>query len=541
MIKNKEPLLLSNFVAPPGEYELTMCAYYTDQYSFEAGVTVIKDGAPQQGPCSIDLLEGEVVTILAAGGFNISLRDHKRHEPFKPRPFIDAKKLMDPAKRKWKRFPNTEIIYKKRNNGIYFNVNNPERTSECHFNKGMIRHDISDQQNVYMAFQLINKIEKPFYYGYQVINRSHTEPAFITVKNTGYQLTGRGSWVGEQQWVDFYNLPFRVYGLETYNRREVRSWRAWYNLANNYIPKMHMPNTYYLPPQEAIYAIGGSSSHSFMNVNVHNTADKVFTTGCANGVVLLDTSGMVEGVLYAYENPTEITLDNKTHMGYVYTGGYFPNPRAYVGYDDQCGGVVDADLTFEFNDYSAAGDFPVQYINYYDDEYQVGRRTKAFKLLNSTPHLQTNRTSWWTHCHPQEYRDAVGMDVTDFKTHVEGKPINFNNNLTDATGLPVNQGNWMITYMENYTFCNHGTLPRKVTIKPRHSGALAVMIRDDKGNLITKPEYSICCHHETYGAKIERPFTYTVEAPPGQFVQYTFEYVLPANSFGCVEHKVHLE
>ena len=540
MIKNKEPLLLSNFVAPPGLYKLTMRAYYTDQYSFEEGVAVIKDGELQYGPCSIDLQEDEVVTIITAGSFNILLRDHKRHEPFKPRPFIDAKELMDPAKREWESFPDAEIVYKKRNDGIYFNVNNPERTSVCHFAKGMIRHDISDQ-NVFMAFQLINKIEKQIYYGYQTINRSETEPAFITVRNSGYQLRGKGSWAGEQQWVDFYNLPFRVYGLESYSRREVRSWQAWYNFANSYVPKMNAPVTYYLPPQKAIYAFGGDSAHSFMNVDVHNTANQPFFDGCANGVVYLTAQGDVEAVLYAYNDPESITLDNDTHLGYLYKGGVFPNPRAYVGYDDQCGGMIDADLTFEFNDNTPSGDMPVQFTNYYDDSYTPGALVKPLTPFNSTPHHQKNKESWWTHCHPQEYRDAVGMDITDFKTHVHGFPVNFDNNISDAMGLPVNQGNWMIAYMENYTFCNHGKNMRRVTIKPRHSGALAVMIRDDKGNLITKPEYAICCHKDTYGAKIERPFTYTVEVPPGQFVQYTFEYVLPANSFGCVEHRVHLE
>ena len=109
-------------------------------------------------------------------------------------------------------------------------------------------------------------------------------------------------------------------------------------------------------------------------------------------------------------------------------------------------------------------------------------------------------------------------------------------------GEITNIGNWMIDYMEYFTFVNHGETSRKVTVSIVFKGAIAVMIRDKDGKYVEGScEYAIRCDEKQYGDPILDGFEYTVEVPAKGFVQFIVDYNLLANSYGHLEHKVWLE
>jgi hypothetical protein len=249
--------------------------------------------------------------------------------------------------------------------------------------------------------------------------------------------------------------------------------------------------------------MGGTTKDSYNKTNVFKTANKKVTGGCSNGAVLFDVIGdNVEAAFYAYKNYEKVQTDNQTHQGYVAVGddGH-EYGRQLIGYDN-CHGVVDANLTWEISDNTKAQLLPVTYTNYYKDGIKDKGNT-PYASIESTPHVN-NRTDWVTHINPQNSHAGVGTDMTKYYTiDKDGNPICIDSDHYDGLGYTANIGNWMIDYMENYTFVNHGSRDRKIKISFTNTGSVAVLIRDAEGKYIEgTAQYTICTTATNYGQAI---------------------------------------
>jgi hypothetical protein len=282
--------------------------------------------------------------------------------------------------------------------------------------------------------------------------------------------------------------------------------------------------------------MGGTTSDSYNNVNVFNTANKKVSGGCSNGAVLFEVIGdNVEAAFYSYKNPDKVQRDNKTHQGYVAERDGHEYGRQLIGYDN-CHGVVDANLTWEFSDLTESQYLPVTYTNYYDENVKEKGNTPYGKI-NSTPHVQQGR-EWTTHINPQNNNKGVGTDMTKYYTIDEnGNEICIDPDHFDGLGYTANIGNWMIDYMENYTFVNHGKNSRTIKVSFKNNGSVAVLVRDQNGKYIEgTAQYTVCSPASSYGSAINDKFEYTIVIPAGSVVQFTVEYNLLANSSGNIVH-----
>lgn len=547
---------------------LKQYAPYNDSYTFKTNsnttleiysktgveIAVINPSSRQ----TIDFLQDEeILTVIKANrsnsdmGYNVSLKENYSLFPYDPINQVDAEALLAKDKKNSNLLsPTATISYKKREGGLYINCNNPEQiTNQCLHN-ALTRNDVSNQ-SVFFTFEHNNsastsssRIDGSFYYGYQVINRSN-EDVYITVKNIGLHIDGPGCWLGEKEWIDFYNTKFQVKGYSNYTSAQKTTFNDYYGFSNSYQDPDNQAITYRLPAGEYIYVMGGTSADAYNNTNVFNTADyPVAVSGCSNGAVLFEVAGdNVEGIFYAYQDINKIQPDNKTHQGYVvnYANDSHNYGRQYVGYDN-CHGVVDAHLTWEFNDSSNSGNLKVNYQHPVASNVTTGK-ANAYKALNSTLEWSRGQTHWATHINPLGHSDAVGTDMTKYYTiNSNGEQIVLDYDHLDGTGQLTNIGNWMIDYMEHYTFVNHGDKDRNITVGFDNNGCVAVLVRDQNGKLIEgTAQYTIVQKPTNGYAAIYDRFSYTVTVPANGYVQFVVEYNLLANASGYVKHFVELD
>ena len=462
----------------------------------------------------------------------VYLTEYESYLPYNPLDFtVDPKELLSTDKSGYYALDAANISYTKREGGMYINCNNPEKLTDSCLNNALTRNDVSNEE-VFFTFEHNNTISGSFYFGYQVINRG-TEDIFVTVKNIGFQTKGAGSWMGEKEWVDFYNTNFRVKGLSNYTSSQRSNYNAYFGFANTYTRPLNNPITYRIPAGKYIYVIGGTTADAYGNINVFNTANTSVSGGCTNGAVLFEVSGdNAEGAFYVYKDYNQVGISNRTHRGYT-TGAY---GQQYVGYDN-CHGVVDGYLTFEFND-NMSEYLPVTFNNYY--KKNVSQTGTALGYIESTENLAYTWT-WNTHINPQTVNTAVGTDMTAYNTVYNGKNIVIDTNHYDGLGGIPNLGNWMIDYMEYYTLVNHGYNDREVTIQMINNGSIAVLVRDEFGRVINgTQQYTIQFPETSRGAAINDNFRYTVKVPARGYVQFIVEYNLLANSYGSIGHNVYL-
>ena len=542
------------------EHYLKQIAPYDDTYKFEAQTSTSckvydADGekllALEPGAKgSLDLKKDELVYVVLKGlddttsiGYEVALVEHKSLLPYDPINIVDAEALLAVNKADIDPMVPATVSYVKRqdaeNKGLYINCNNPEKLTDSSLNKALTRNDVSNKE-VFFTFEHNNGISGSFYYGYQVINKG-TEDVFVTVKNIGFQLDGAGCWLGEREWIDFYNTEFRMKNYENYTPSQLQTLQAYYDFCNTFKSPNYQPITYRIPAGEHIYVMGGTTKDSYNKTNVFKTANKKVSGGCSNGAVLFEVIGdNVEAAFYAYKNYEYIQHDNQTHQGYVAVGddGH-EYGRQLIGYDN-CHGVVDANLTWEISDSTKAQFLPVTYTNYYKDGIKESGNT-PYAEIESTPHVN-NRTDWVTHINPQNSHAAVGTDMTKYYTIDEdGNPICIDADHYDGLGYTANIGNWMIDYMENYTFVNHGTRERKIKISFTNNGSVAVLVRDAEGKYIEgTAQYTICTASASHGQPIQDIFEYVVVVPANGYIQFTVEYNLLANSSGYIKHTARL-
>ena len=320
---------------------------------------------------TLELKKDDIVYVVAKGmegktiGFEVELTEHKSLLPYDPINLVDGSSLLDVDKSEIDPLTSATVSYVKRPGGMYINCNNPEKLTDACLNVALTRNDVSNKE-VFFTFEHNNYITGSFYYGYQLMNKG-TEDIFVTVKNIGFQLDGAGSWLGEREWVEFYNTNFRMKNYEYYTDSQKDTLVAYYGFCNMYQSQDYQPITYRIPAGKHIYVMGGTTSDSYNKTNVFGSANKKVGGGCSNGAVLFEVIGdNAEASFYAYKNPSKVQKDNTTHQGYVAVGADgHEYGRQYVGYDN-CHGVVDANLTWEFSDHTKPQLLPVTYTNYYD-------------------------------------------------------------------------------------------------------------------------------------------------------------------------------
>ena len=494
---------------------------------------------------SLDLKKDQVVYVVAEGvaektlGYEVELVEHKSLLPYDPINLVNAEELLAVNKSDINPLERATVNYVKREGGMYINCNNPEKLTDACLNKALTRNDVSNKE-VFFTFEHNNCVTGSFYYGYQVINKG-TEDIYVTVKNIGFQLDGPGCWLGEKEWTDFYNTEFRIKSYELFTPSQMQTLDAYYSFCNTFRTPNYQPITYRIPAGQHIYVMGGTTKDSYNKTNVFKTANKKVAGGCSNGAVLFDVIGEnVEAAFYAYKNPDKVQIDNQTHQGYVAVGedGH-EYGRQLIGYDN-CHGVVDANLTWEFSDLTNPQLLPVTYTNYYKDGIKESGNT-PYAEIESTPHVN-NRTDWVTHINPQNSHAGVGTDMTKYYTvDKDGNPICIDSDHYDGLGYTANIGNWMIDYMENYTFVNHGSRDRQIKVSFTNTGSVAVLVRDANGKYIEgTAQYTICTTSASHGQPIMDIFEYVVTVPANGYLQFTVEYNLLANSSGYIKHTAKL-
>lgn len=424
------------------------------------------------------------------------------------------------------------VSYVKNPNGTYINVNNPETLHEHYLNKAFCRDTLLG--DVFFTFEHNNLLLENTYYGYMVKN-TNKHNIYITVKNIGYHDQGAGSWLGQNEWIQFYNTDFK-WSTDEYNETEMKTFLDEYNFDRSLKPDFNQPITYCLPPNEEMFIMGGTTDIAYNNYNVFNTANRSVSKTCSNGAVYFEVvGGEAEGTFYVYNDSSKI--NKKDVQGYV-TGEYnhpFGHPEnagvQYCG-SDKCNGLVEADLVWEFNDKTEPQLLPVTFKNFYSDNAPE-KGTPFGKIPGVVEHTQ-NRTDWVTHLNPQNNTAAVGTDMTFYNTiDASKKSITIQPGYYDGLGSIANIGNWMVGYQNRYTLVNKGSKSRKVTIIYNDNGSTAVLIRDKDGKVIDAV-YTM--------SKVKRvPYSYTVEVEANSVLQFTFEYNLLANSYGNVVHSVKLD
>ena len=530
-------------------------APYDDSYKFKTNANTTCSIYNSNGESLLDLEKGskgelelkkdEILYVVLNGmesktiGYEVELKEHKSLLPYDPINLVNGEELLGEEKSSIDPLVPANVSYIKREGGLYINCNNPEKLTDVCLNRALTRNDVSNQE-VFFTFEHNNNITGSFHYGYQVINKG-TEDVYVTVKNIGFQLDGPGCWLGEKEWVDFYNTEFRMKNYASYTESQLNTLQAYYSFCNTYKSPNNQPITYRIPAGKHIYVMGGTTNDAYNKTNVFKTADKKVAGGCSNGAVLFEVVGdNVEAAFYAYKNSKYVQIDNETHQGYVAIGvdGH-EYGRQLIGYDN-CHGVVDANLTWEFSDLTQAQMLPVTYVNYYKEGIRESGNT-PYAEIESTPHVN-NRTDWVTHINPQNSNAGVGTDMTKYYTiDSDGNPICIDSDHFDGLGYTANIGNWMIDYMENYTLVNHGSTERQVKISFTNNGSVAVLVRDANGKYIEgTAQYTICTSSGAYGQPIQDKFEYVVTIPANSVVQFTVEYNLLANSSGYVKHTAEL-
>ena len=560
-------------VEESGSCKLKMKAPWTDYYNFNfssktvVGVVVFdKDGKVlKSGTKKFDLQlnEGDIVYVKIvpvknAARITVTAKENKSPLPFEigeapdPTEFetVSSDPTVDPLQA-------AELKYTKRDNTLYVYCNAPEEIKQGPqvVNTCITRQEVSDQ-SVYFTFeQQSNGLDKlpgftsnGVYYGYRVTNTGE-EDLYITVKNIGWQTDGPGAYLGEKEWIDFYNTKFPLPDFSDFTTSQQKLFDGYYGFSGEYLVHDFQPTTYRIPKGKYMYVMGGTTSDAFGGFNVDNTANRLTTLStCANGAVLFDVVGKAEGAYYVYNDISKVMPGGSgydTHMG-------MNDPEAYgvVHTGEDVGYVVDNQATWTFNDVTPAQKLPVTFTNYYSENCsRTG--TPNTPIPGTAPHTH-NATEWVTHIDPQathetDPREAIGTDMTAFHTvNKNGDRIIVGANYYDSRGMYPNIGNWMKDYQDVFTFVNQGDSEREVSVSLHCTGAVVMLVRDMNGKLVPGTAgYSMAHGDDVVGGVLQRgfnkDFVYTVKVPAHSVKQFVVEYNLMANSYGYVLHKAELK
>ena len=125
----------------------------------------------------------------------------------------------------------------------------------------------------------------------------------------------------------------------------------------------------------------------------------------------------------------------------------------------------------------------------------------------------------------------------------EGRTIVIDNDHLDGHGNVTNLGNWMVDYLDCFTFVNQGDQDREININMINTGSLCVFVRDKHGKVkLGSPMFTIMQKENADPEyHIHNDFNYSVKVKARSILQFYVEYNLLANSCGNVIHKVTLK
>ncbi len=534
--------------------KVRMRAPFTDTYNVQFSDKVIRsvemygeDGAllvSSEEGFSIRLGEGQIVLVhIRPVGekvrVNIVPENHTQLLPFDLGPVPDASGIPVFSKDEADPLEPAHIAYNKRPDTLYVYCNAPEAILQGPqvLNRCITRQDVSNRSVYFTMEQQSDRMDPGVFYGYRVRNTG-TEDAYITVKNIGYQQAGSGSYFGDREWTEFYNLKFRIPNLAEFTESQLSNWKALMNLSDTYPTSGFEPTTYRIPAGKYIYVFGGTKADAYGNFDVNGTADIRVNGNCQNGAVTFDVIGKAEGSYYVYDDYKKIlpgTEGGDAHLGIT-------DPEAYgvVHCGEDVGYVVDNQASWVFNDETPEQKLPVTFRNFYLDDVPPEGNPGA--RIPSTMHTQLLE-EWVTHINVQGSHEAVGTDMTSFHTvyGAEGKRVTVGCDWYDTRGKLANIGNWMKDYQDVFTFTNQGDREREVTVNINLNGGLVTFVRNTDGSVVEGTEYFACERgDEGFGDAFEKAFHYTVKIPAHTTVQFIVEYNLMANSTGYVRHSVDL-
>lgn len=428
-----------------------------------------------------------------------------------------------------------ELIQRKGGTYLYSNV--PERMPYEVVNTILMQQkDLTGECFLTFEHQNGTILANDIYLGYRITNLEDHD-IYVTIMNVGHQVDG--SWVGEKSWMDYYGVTFNVEkdkfkeGTFSYDNNEwtAQSWyRAYLNYKEDYQPNPIKPITYKLPPNEHIYVIGGTSQDAYKNINVNNTADKILTLGnCANGNVRFNiTNGKAIGELCVYNDIKEINKKDVT----------IQNLRRYGEKDDYGGrigyspihGVIDNNPVWEFNDLTGKRSLPVEYQVYYADELKSSY--EPFEEISNCYYHEVENYRWLTNLSAQLNHKYCGTDMVDIHTICDGKNVTLSNYIANPAGKIWDYGNWMIEYQENCTFVNKGDKDRTLQFYLSNNSSLFYIVKDLQNQILKSGATAKVCTGEVPIIEFS--------VPAHSIQTLSFQYVLPANTCGSVEHKVKI-
>ena len=561
---NEVPFRLSSILdiaSSNGTTTYKMIAPYNDSYNLkckdatsvivynEYGQVISKKG----NVVDVTLTKNQLVYVSIVGlqdvefRLTVSAKNHLVELPYEINSSIDLDSLKTDSESKVDPLKPSKISYTKRDDGkgLYINSNNPEKITEKEFNTVLTRQEVTDKE-VFFTFEHNNANSRAYYYGYRVTNTDDHD-IYITVKNLGYQINGAGSWLGEDEWIKFYNTKFES-DTSNYTPSQLANYQAYVSFSNQYKSNNRKPITYRIPSGKYIYVMGGTVADAYNNISVFDSANKKVQGGCGNGAVLFEvTGGSAEGAFMVYTNPNASTLNeseyvtDKKEYGYIVTRDGTNVGSQYIGYDN-CHGVVDADLSWTFNDNTPDQTLPVSFTNPYFTTQKGG--TPYSKIDNFIPQENVGVKEWLTHINPNNNSETVGTDMTDYITvdHLTKQAITLGARFIDGRGKNANIGNWMVDYIDTITLVNQGDQVRTFTYQLTHSGVILAFVRDENGYIDESftPKYCVKIGGSEYGDAIDDRFIYSVEVQPHSIKRFSVNYNLLANSYGCIRHKATL-
>lgn len=567
--KNKEAFRLSSLYDDIGEEGVSLykvVSPYDDTYElscpdckkievYDASQKLISDA-----PHSLSvILEKDQIVFLAiygkAGEFfnlNVKLDKHFVELPYqvlKQAPLdsydVEGNGDVDPLQ-------SQDLKVEKRtdNRSLYVNCNNPEALNTEFLNKVLTRQDVTDK-DVFFTFEHNNKTDQKFYYGYRVTNTGDSD-IYVTVKNLGLHLAGSGSWLGEDEWIKFYNVKFNSH-MDELTESQKSNFDAYVGFSGEYESANRQPITFRIPKGCYIYVMGGTTADSYQKINVFDSADQKLnssfdlTSGCSNGAVLFSVrGGSALGQFMAYRDKDASGINRSDYVKNDKETGYIAGDTTfgaqYVGYD-HCHGVVDTNLTYYFNDRTPKGALCVNYENPYFTNTRSG--TKYSPVQGMTTKTMESAGTWVTHINPNSTANAIGTDMTYYITHdyYDYSEICIDYLHYDGRGVCANIGNWMVDYIDTLTFVNQGDTPRKVTYRMSHNGVILTFIRNAEGFIDGnyEPTYNVTLASSQYGSSIYKLFNYEITVPPHSVVRISVDYNLLANSNGYISHTLTLD
>lgn len=375
--------------------------------------------------------------------------------------------------------PRAVIQYRKRAEGTYVYSNNPEMLAPKDVGQALLRN-AGLTGEVFFTYEHSNHTGAPFFLGYQLRNEG-TSPVQVRVENIGNQV--RGEWLGQREWSDFYGLKFDL---------PADYWNADGKTVNpiyvggdyiDYTPQPYEPEVFMVPAGGYVWVLGGTSGDLPYGSLSGKTADQAVLPGkCANGAVRFVVSGgCVTGTFWCYIEPQQCD-PAKPEQGYIIDRDGKHYAAQYKGIDPECNGLAEAEISWIFNDQTRAGRLPVTYTVQRDPQYDTVSEPFA-PLSMQTFTINSNR--WLTSLNPNNNPTAVGTDMITFQCVTQdGKTVRIDTETTDGAGKTANIGNWMMQNQTNFTFINAGTRARRLRIYTRNTGVLAVMIRNEQGELL---------------------------------------------------------